>query len=336
MHGALICLLAVGTTTALTPRATIGVRRASRQVQPTCSAAPPSPLRKALLISGAGSAISWVTTAGYAMCTYKPHRVVHNAIGTSQALTALPVLWSCITVLSDGSTSPDETRRLAVGVAVACIWSAITVIWAPTFTSAVVRTVDPVSYPLAMRIVASSTHFSLAVACTAVWRDAGGTCRILLDRMADAVWGLGPRAEVAEGSSAPAYATLSLTFFTFAAVALAAPFPLATVPSLMGKRCARAFGAWTLLAGVALQTLKTLTEDSCNGAKPGAEPGAEPGASLAAVALRRGLRLMGGAHVLLISARLLLETTAVYPAAIACLPATVASVIVYAIVFAYL
>ena len=39
-----------------------------------------------------------------------------------------------------------------------------------------------------------------------------------------------------------AYATLSAAFGTFAALAVFAPFPLGTVPSLLGKRLVRAYG----------------------------------------------------------------------------------------------
>ena len=43
-------------------------------------------------------------------------------------------------------------------------------------------------------------------------------------------------------SRVAAYATLSAAFGAFAALAVFAPFPIATVPSLLGKRLVRAHG----------------------------------------------------------------------------------------------
>ena len=276
------------------------------------------------------------------MCTYKPHRIVHNSIGTSQALTALPLLAACIFVLANSQEGPAsgldtaETRRLALGVAAACVWSAVTVVWAPSFTSAVVRTMDPVIYPLTLRLCATASHLGLAGVCLAAWRRAGGTVRTLIDGIARAPWDLGPPAHGAEGSSGgdvAVCATLSLAFLALTSIALAAPFPLATVPSLLGKRCARAFGAWTLLAAVALQTLKAMVSRLANANSPGSatEVGAAGGGSVSSAVgvLRLGLRAMSVAHLGIMLARPLVETVSVYPAAMACLPATLMSVLVY-------
>ena len=43
-------------------------------------------------------------------------------------------------------------------------------------------------------------------------------------------------------SASSLYATLSAAFGAFAALAVFAPFPIATVPSLLGKRLVRAHG----------------------------------------------------------------------------------------------
>ena len=74
---------------------------------------------------------------------------------------------------------------------------------------------------------------------------------------------------------------------------------------MLGKRLARAFGAWTM-ATVALQALKD-----------GSEARPSPRAA-------RHVRL----HLVLMAARPLLETATVYPAALAVLPA-VASLVPY-------
>ena len=63
-----------------------------------------------------------------------------------------------------------DCRRLNLGLAAASIWSAITVIFAPAFTSALVRTVDPVIYPLPLVIGVVLTHIGTAVLCLSTWR----------------------------------------------------------------------------------------------------------------------------------------------------------------------
>ena len=94
------------------------------------------------------------------MCTYKPHRIVHNAIGVAEALTALPLLAASISVVASAETagSPGCQRRLLLGLAAASVWLAVAAAFSPAFTAAVVRTVDPVVYPRALRAVAPHPH----------------------------------------------------------------------------------------------------------------------------------------------------------------------------------
>ena len=105
-----------------------------------------------------------------------------------------------------------------------------------------------------------------------------------------------------------------------------------------GKRLARAFGAWALLAGAALQTLKerAAAEASAAVADEDDDEAVEEFATQFAAhmnssPLSRALRSMCAAHLVLLALRPLLETAAVYPAALACLPAVVAATLAYAL-----
>ena len=268
--------------------------------------APPPACNIAVSAAGLTTGISWSACAAFAMCTYKPHRITHNLIGTSQALTALPLLWGCITAIN---SEDDNSGQISLGLAVASIWLAVTAAFSPAFTSAVVRTVDPVIYPPVLRAFATITHLGTAGvclnACRRTIKKARADAGALMCALTSSLWRLPTKGDNGE---AVVYAICSLPFATFAAIAAFAPFPLATIPSLLGKRLARAFGAWTLLTAVALQALKDGSES---------------------VALRRGLRAMCALHLLLMAARPLLETATVYPAALAVLPATVASLVPY-------
>ena len=292
-----------------------------------CDTPAPSNLRTALLISGAGSTAAWTATASFALCTYKPHRWTHNLIGVSQALTALPLLWACLAVLhaaakpdGDGlSLRSPECRRLSLGLAAASLWSAIAVVGSRAFTAAVVRTSDPVVYPMALSLAATAAHMLTATVCIFAWRCAGGSLASVLPRLLRSLWRLGPNVDVTTSISDSdarhiELATASTAFAAFASLAVFAPFPLATVPSLLGKRLARAYGAWALLAATALHSLK--------------EGGDTPGGPT----LRRALRVMSVMHLaLVLIIRPILEGPAVYPAAMACLPAVIASLLAFAL-----
>jgi hypothetical protein len=263
-------------------------------------------------VMGAAASGTWLACAAYSMCTYKPHRIVHNLIGTTQACTAIPVILSCTQLLAqaahDGGQLDDVTsRRISLGVAAAGLWSIITVIWSPFFTSAMVRTVDPVRYPLSLAIVATAVFGSLAVKCIDFWRrsvDTPTPSRAAAGVLAS-LWSIGSAPDESDADGA-----LALCFAAFSAIAIFSPFPIATLPSLLGKRLARAFGAWTWLCAVCFFSLR-----SARGAQ--------------AALLRRGVRQMAGLHCVLLATRLALESGQVYPAALACLPATVASALVY-------
>lgn len=57
------------------------------------------------------------------------------------------------------------------------------------------------------------------------------------------------------------YSLLATSFLAFTALPLLCPFPFAVCPSWTGRRCSRAFPAWTLLAAVCSYNLKEAAED---------------------------------------------------------------------------
>ena len=312
---------------------------AMRVAGPAGKMPPPGPaagpfgvqLHTAFQVAGASTATVWLGCALGALATYKPWRYTHNTIGVTQALAAIPVIWAAFASLAVAARegwvrlrSPD-CRRLNLGLAAASVWSAIAVAFAPAFTSALVRTVDPVIYPLPLRLAALLTHLCTAVLCLSTWRDS-----VLAPSLARVVSGvLGSRWDVTKSDDpdqAPLFANeyniLSLAFAIFTGLAVFAPFPLATVPSLLGKRMARAFGAWTLMAAVMFYELRSAAQDARLGSGCGQCP---------VCFMKKGLVSFAFLHLAVGAARLALESADVYPAAMACLPATLASVAVFAL-----
>ena len=73
--------------------------------------------------------------------------------------------------------------------------------------------------------------------------------------MSGVLRGVAPVEDVSS-TAAVELAFCARAFAVFAAGAILAPFPVATLPSLLGKRMARAFGAWSLLAAAACLSLR--------------------------------------------------------------------------------
>ena len=91
-------------------------------------------------VLGAVSSAAWLATATAALATYKPERVLHNAIGVAEAATAVPVIGAVGATLAGCSARRGVAgRRLHLAWASASAWSAAAVLWAPRLMAAVVR-----------------------------------------------------------------------------------------------------------------------------------------------------------------------------------------------------
>lgn len=247
------------------------------------------------------------------LCTDKPHRIAHNVVGVAQACTTLPLILSCFEALATSANDGSlEAESLNLGLACACLWSFIAVVFAPSLTAAVVRSSDPVHYGQPLFFLASAIYAAVAAVCLGA-AARGRSIAQLVTFVLDGVWRLAPLQT--PPAKASGYSALTVCFGLFAALAIFAPFPLATVPSLVGKRLARAYGAWMLLAAVVTNALKHATERGP--------------LTKATYTLQRGVRLLAASHLVIAVVRPLVDQPALYPAAMGCKPAVVASWLVF-------
>ena len=272
----------------------------------------PSPLPQSILQAprlpaayggcGYASGAVWTSCAVASLATYKPHRILHNAMGVAQASVVLPLIYAVsATLVGAERRGEPESRRLTLAWAAASAWSAVCVRCSERLTRAVVRgAAHPVTYPPLLAASAVLVHAWVAVECFRGWRRAASTEP------------LAPAARLSTVAASEA-AVAAAAFAAFALGALVAPFPLATLPSTLGKRMARAFGPWALLWAAACAELR----------------GAD---AASALPLRRGLGLAAAAHLGLAAVRPFADGLHLYPAAMQVRRAWLASLLPFLLV----
>lgn len=322
-------LEAVRTRYALTGAATEA--RATSTMRATDDGSPLAAVRVGYALTGAATATCWGACSVRAL-TYHPMLqlpAVHNILTTAGAFSALPLFLSVFAALWSASgagwkrlRSPTY-RRLNLGLAAASAWCAVCAAGASYLSAG--RT----SYPPLLLAATLATHLLTALHCVRVWAlslGGGGppsAVRVIQGALG-ALWRLAP----AERSDDPGdarctdgrneYAALSLAFALFAALSVAAPFPLATVPSFLGRRLSRAYGGWLLLASVMMY--------SC---KDAAERGRLSTSTFCT--LKRGMAASSAFHLAVTAAKLIFDDLDYYANALVVKPASVASLAVYAL-----
>ena len=230
-------------------------------------------------ISGILSAISWIATS-YIALSYHPDpkfqdcTLRHNILTMTQAFAfPLPILFSCFKVLSILSlkTENDENsvknmewnrrafRRMNFGLSIASFWLAASSAFAPKFAFGY----DLYSLPhkVAVTCVHSLTglfalnQFGQATKSMGIKNSFGE----VIQWINNSLWNLGPKGS--NGQSA-LYATGTIGMLYFAIQPIVATYPLATIPTILGKRLSRPASAFTLLGAIIAYTLKDNSEGS--------------------------------------------------------------------------
>ena len=266
---------------------------------------------KAYTVLGSATVASWTACALVALSTH-PNAAInaacglrHNVLTIAQALALpLPLAWCVFTSLTAAANvgfnrlASATYRRLNIALAVASFWMA-----AATFNMPLFAYGYDMYHPL-LKFTAGMVHTLTGILCTGVWvrtvkpTSSGHYVPRLIRGFIGSIASLVPKEpsddpEALEGRDGRAsYALLAFLFTWFAVLPVISPFPLATVPAILGKRMSRAASGWTLLAATVTYVLKDA---------------AERGRSSASTfrTLRKGLAYGTGAHLFVIALKLI-------------------------------
>ena len=272
-------------------------------------------------LAGILSALSWIATS-YVALSYHPDpkfmdcTLRHNILTMTQAFAfPLPILWAAFEVLRKKSTSvsasPTSTdidsntdndtdtntnlrRRLNLGVGVASLWLAASAACASNFAF---------GYDLySFRHKAIVTTVHAATALLALKNCKLSSLGQLVRYMNDGLWNLAPQKQIQiqirnnhdenkinrnRNRNSGMYATGATGLLYFAIQPIVSPFPLATIPTILGKRLSRPASAFTLLGAIIAYSLKDQEIDTTANLDNSRT-------------LRRGLVLGSGCHLQLI------------------------------------
>mmetsp|Transcript_30542 Transcript_30542/g.55386 ORF Transcript_30542/g.55386 Transcript_30542/m.55386 type:complete len:398 (+) Transcript_30542:72-1265(+) len=239
--------------------------------------------------TGILSALAWIITAYVALSFHPDPKFAdctlrHNVLTMSQAFAfPLPVAWASFEALRKGTKNNHTlkgrtSRRLNLAVAAASFWLAASSAFPPAFAFGYDL------YSFQHKVAASIIHavtgtFALVLALRST--SVGHILRGLMNSL----WNFGPTSGQRNSSL---YATGAAGLLYFTIQPIVSPYPLATIPTILGKRLSRPASAFTLLGAVIAYCLKEErnTDDDDD--------------SIIRTTLRRGLAWGTAAHLCLI------------------------------------
>jgi hypothetical protein len=267
-----------------------------------------SGVAKAYGFLGAASAVAWVATALIVLSYHPDPKFVncsakHNILTISQALAfPLPMLWCTIKSLKSAAKvgwnrlTSATYRRLNLGLAAASMWLAGSAAFPAAFAFGYNL------LPLEVRVGASSIHASTALLSMWVWSKSvlkpGPSLpfRVIQGAVGSIFSLLNPKGV----SDDPDKQDGGLVLYTLCCVGLCwfsilpvvSPYPLATIPSILGKRLSRPAAAFTFLGAAATYCIKDA-----------AERGRLEASTFKT--LRKGLAIGSALHLLLVALKLI-------------------------------
>jgi hypothetical protein len=275
-------------------------------------------IAKLYTLTGILSAIAWITTAYVALSFHPDPKFAdctmrHNLLTMSQAFAfPLPIAAACFMALRQCALSTTSNlsldsalgQRLNLGLAVSSFWLAASSAFPTVFAFG--YDLYSVNHKIAAAIIHTCTGlFALSMATRT--SSIGQSIR----RIMDSLWKLGPNsnskkiglentsninhsdndndnANNSSSSSLFATATVGLLYYTIQPIV--SPYPLATIPTILGKRLSRPASAFTLLGTIVSYCLKKEKENETH----------KQSKDCIFRILQSGLAIGSGAHLLLL------------------------------------
>ncbi len=255
--------------------------------------------RLALLynIAKLATSVTWIITA-YVALSYHPDprfkdcTLRHNLLTMSQAYAfPLPVLWASFDVLRRSAMAnslgfSSTAQRLGVAVSVASFWLTASIAVPARFAFGYDL------YRPSHKVIATLVHAATGLFTMGIVLRTTTPERLFRGWM-DSLWKLGPKknpqSDTFERNSS-LFATGCVGLLWFTVLPIVSQYPLATIPTILGKRLSRPASAFTFLGSVMAFCLKEGGERDCRKTKR---------------ILSRGLAMGSGSHIFLIALKLI-------------------------------
>jgi len=277
-------------------------------------------IAKMYSLVGILSALSWIATSYVALSFHPDPKFMdctlrHNLLTMLQAFAfPIPIAFASFRALytaakHDRLNSNDTRdgndsigRRLNLGVAVASMWLAAStsMAFAPKFAFGYDL------YSIRHKVAASLIHgvtaiFALGVSFLSTKTSVGQIIR----GVNDSLWKLGPNSKhLSQSRNISLYATGTVGLLWFTILPIVSPHPLATIPTVLGKRLSRPASAFTFLGAIIAYCLKEWNHVDLSSLTSNERSKEEVNCSIRKT-LRVGLAIGSGAHLLLIFLKLI-------------------------------
>ena len=241
------------------------------------------------------TALSFHPDPKFADCTFR-----HNVLTMSQAFAfPLPVGWAAVSVALSSKSS--NAGRINLAIAFGSLWLASSWIFAPTFAFGYDL------YTWNLKVGAALVHAITATLALFSWKriistnvsSPLGYMPRIIRGLVGSLWTLGPSKpsddpdspHLTGNDNASIWSLCTVGFLCFAILPIVSPYPLATVPTILGKRLSRPASAFTFLASVCSYCLKDASDRGI-------------GNSPEIMRIRRGLLVGSFTHLTLLTLKL--------------------------------
>jgi hypothetical protein len=225
----------------------------------------------------------------------------HNVLTMSQAFALpLPVGWAAVSVSS--SSDSAIARRLNLAIVAASLWLASSCVFAPIFAFGFDL------YTWKLKAGAAVVHTATAILALFSWKRSlstnvtslSGYISRILRGTVGSLWTLGPSKpsndptspHLSGNSNASIWGLCAAGLLWFTILPIVSPYPLATVPTILGKRLSRPASAFTFLASVCAYCLKDASDRGTGNTKEVSR-------------IRRGMLIGSSAHLSLLVLKLI-------------------------------